>query len=298
MRLDGYLLIGIAALGAGCVDQGFLANRKDAVAVVLGDFDDLTTSIVTLDIASEPWDGFIVQATYSPPDDRLMRDDLQLRAENLLTDTEDDLDLDNYGTVFVSSGTRGFGQVQYNDGTIADDGMIIDAALDNVCSFAKQGGLLVVTDWAYEIIEHCWPDNIEFVGDDLVVDDAQTGVANSAVAAAVNDAVLKEDLGDMVSLDYNYSAWSVIEGVGAGTEVLMSGDVEYQASSTESATTLTAAPLIVRFAVGESEGQVVYSTFHISPQNPSVQQALLLDGMTGLVRGGGGVADTGGTSGS
>ena len=292
------MLLAIAVIGSGCVDQKFSANRKDAVAVVLGDFDDLTTSIVSLDIASEPWDGFIVQATYSPPDDRLMRDDLQLRAENLLTDTEGDLDLDNYGTVFVSSGTRGFGRVQYNDGTIPDDGMIIDEALDHVCSFAEQGGLLVVTDWAYEIIEHCWPDNIEFVGDDLVLDDAQSGVANGSVAGMVSDALLREDVGEVVTLDYNYSAWSVIESVGGETEVLISGDVEHQPSSTENATPLTGVPLLVRFAVGQREGQVVYSTFHISAQNPTLQQAVLLDGMTGLVRGGGGVAETGGTSGS
>ena len=282
----------------GCVDQNLKQARKDGIAVVLGVFDDITTSLVALDIASEPWDGFIVQATYDPSDDRLQRGDLALQAEALLTDTEGELDLDNYGTLFVSSGTRGLGATQYNDGTLPDDSIITNTEplQADTCEFATSAGLLVATDWAYDLIEFCWPDAIEFVGDDTVIDAAQTGVAGSDVLATVNDEKLKADVGDAVTITYDYSAWSVIESVAADTEVLLSGDISYQPSSTEAAKTLTNVPLLVRFAAGN--GQVVFSTFHLSAQNPTLQQAILLDGMDGLTRGGGSTTDSGGASGS
>ncbi len=288
------------SLATGCIDNGIHGARKSAVAVVLGDFDDLTTSLVALDVASEPWDGFIVQATYSPADNRLQRGDLQNQAEEILTQNDSNtLVLNDYGTLFVASGTRGFGTVQYNDATLPDNGMITDAALSHVCDFANEGGLLVVTDWAYDLVEHCWPDNIEFVGDDTVVDAAQTGIPGNGVLATVNDSKLAADVGDVVTLDYNYSDWSVINSVSSDTEVLLSGDVSYQPSATEAAKTLTGVPLLVRFAPGANKaGQVIYSTFHLSAQNPTLQQAILLDGMTGLTRGGGGVPDSGGSSGS
>ncbi len=298
MRLrPAALLLTAVVFSSGCIDQGISASRNSAIAVVLGDFDDLTTSLVALDIASEPWDGFIVQATYDPDDDRLQRGEIDLQVEGLLTDTEGDLDLDNYGTVFVSSGTRGLGLAQYNDGSIADDGLLLNPdALDNVCDFAQSNGLLVVTDWAYDLVEFCWPDAIDFIGDDEVIDAAQTGVAGIGISAAINDPVLNEDLGDVVSIDYNYSAWAVIESVGVETEVLMSGDISYQPSSTENEETLVNMPLLVRFPTGS--GQVVFSTFHLAAQNPTLQQAVLLDGMEGLLRGGGGSTDSGDPSGS
>lgn len=292
-------VIGLCVISTtGCIDNGVSQHRKDAIAVVLGDFDDITSSLVALDIQTEPWDGFIVQATYDPEDDRLHRGELALQAEGLLTDIEGETDLDNYGTLFVSSGTRGFGVAQYNDGTLPDDGMITDTEplTAHTCDFANSAGLLVATDWAYDLVEFCWPDAIDFVGDDAALDAAQTGIAGTGVIATVNDEKLKADVGDAVTINYDYSAWAVIESVATDTEVLLSGDVSYQPSSTENATTLTNVPLIVRFPAGN--GQVVFSTFHLSAQNPTLQQALLLDGMDGLIRGGGTTTDSGGTSGS
>ena len=293
-RVDAGL--GLVALATGCIDNGVHAARSSNVGVVLGDFDDITTSLVALNIASEPWDGFVVQATYEPEDDRLHRGEMALQAEALLTDTEGDLDLDNYGTLFISSGTRGLGVAQYNDGTAPDNGIISNTEpLGHVCDFGDQDRLLVATDWAYDLIEFCWPDAIEFVGDDAQIDAAQTGVAGLDVLATVNDETLRADVGEVVSITYDYSAWTVIESVGKGSEVLLSGDVSYQASATESATTLTNVPLLVRFPT--RAGSVVFSTFHISAQNPTLQQAILLDGMEGLKRDGGGVPDSGGNGG-
>lgn len=289
-------LLPLAAVATGCIDNGVHSARSDNIAVVLGDFDDLTTSLVALDIASEPWDGFVVQATYDPADDRLHRGDMALQAEALLTDTEGDLDLDNYGSLFVSSGTRGLGTVQYNDATKPDDNILTNTEpLQHVCDFGEQDRLLVATDWAYDLVEFCWPDAVEFVGDDAQPDAAQTGVANAAVLANVNDDTLRADLGDVVSIAYDYTAWAAIESVGKNTEVLLSGDISYQASATENPTTLTGVPLLVRFPT--RAGTVLFSTFHISAQNPTLQQAILLDAVDGLRRGGGGVPDSGGSSG-
>src|SRR5690606_9258211 len=44
-----------------------------------------------------------------------------------------------------------------------------------VRSFVEGGGTVYATDWAYDVVEQIWPDQIEFAGDDLVPDAAQMG---------------------------------------------------------------------------------------------------------------------------
>lgn len=266
-----------------CNEQGITEIRLDELAVVLGDFDNVGDSLVGLGIAITEYDGFIVQATYEPEDERTQRGEMSLQVEDLLTrfDSTGRIEINNYNAVFLNSGTRGLNAWQYNDAFSADDTLLLDTeAIDNACGFVQTGGVLVVSDWSYDLVEACFPDAVEFAGDDTVIDGAQLGQAGE-VLAAVDDADMREAAGsDAISLLYNYSAWAVMEEAGQGTEVLLSGDVQYQPSPSEPVATLTGVPLMVRFQSGQ--GYVIYSSFHWGAQNPSQTEALLLAAVPGL----------------
>ena len=83
-----------------------------------------------------------------------------------------------------------------------------------------------------------------------------------------------------VSVTYNYTNWAVIESVGKDTDVLLTGDVTYQASSGELYTDLSDVPLLVKFAAGR--GIVVFSTFHWGVQSSGLTDGLLLGAVDGL----------------
>lgn len=273
----------------GCVDQGFSEIKLDAIAVVQGDFDNVGDTLTALDINTQPYDGFIVQATYEVgTDERTKRGYGAPTFEGLLTNLNEagKVQLELFNAAFINSGVRGLGAWQYNNTLEADNSVLLDAyAMESACEFANNGGTLVVSDWAYDLVEYCWPDAIEFFGDDLVYDAAQAGMPDSAVGATVHDEALVEALGTQVNIAYDYSAWSVIESVGAATETLLSGTISYQPSADELPVDLADAPLLVRFNTGS--GTVVYSTFHWSAQAPQLTQSLLLNGVEGLEEGGG-----------
>ena len=273
---------GLPLLLAGCQENELKAIRVDAIAVSLGDFDDVQNSLTAMDIASVPYDGFIVQATYDPSDDRLHRGEMALQVESLLTDPGRGAGLEEFNAIFVNSGTRGLNRVQYNDATVADDALLLDAEhLQATCDFVVGGGTLVASDWAYDLVEFCWPERLDFFGEDTEVDAGQVGIADDGVIATVSGgAAYTDKLGSSLTLAYNYSAWSVIESAGGDTEVLLRGDVPYQPSAAELEDTLLDVPLLVRFV--EGRGQVIFSTFHWGVQNPQVTQTLLLLAVEGL----------------
>jgi hypothetical protein len=274
----------LLALLAACNTENDLAGiRIDSVAVVLGDFDHMSTTITGLDVESTPYDGFIVQATYEPEEDRTKKGEMAAQLEGLLGDVDDKgrLDLYQYGAVYLNSGTRGFALGQYNNLLLPDDAVLGNAEyVDHLCTYVESGGTLVVSDWAWEAVERCWPDAVEFAGDDAATDGAQLGVADDGVTATVVDTDLAAVLGNTVAIEYDYSAWAVIEAEGEGTEVLLSGTVEYQPSSDSDYETLSDVPLMVRFGAGT--GQVVFSTFHVASQTKFVGEGLVAYGVKGM----------------
>lgn len=274
-------------LALGCQDQNFAKIQIDALAVVQGDFDNMGDVLVGMNIATQEYDGFIVQATYEPDDERTERGYGAPTVEGLLTSTDSkgQLQINLFNAVFVNSGTRGLGAWQYNNTLIEDDSLLLDTvAMDNACAFVDGGGSLVVSDWAYEMVEYCWPDAIDFFGDDLVADAAQVGMPDD-ISADVLSKDIKETLGPSIGIELDYSAWSVIETVGADTEVLLDGKIEYQPSADELPVQAPDTPLMVRFLSGR--GQVIYSSFHMATQGAPIADALLLGSVEGLERGDG-----------
>ncbi len=274
----------------GCVEQGFTAVELDAIAVVNGDFDDLAGVLSRGEVGNQPFNGYISQSTTWVGDGRPTREDPGRTVEELLTAPVADLskfEIDQFQAVFLNSGTRGLNAFEYNHSLEPDDAILNDeTAVANLCGFPEGGGSLFVTDWAYDIVETCWPDAITFANDDTEVDDAQVGAAGELLAD-VNDEELQKTLdATVVNVEFNYSAFAVMKSVSDDVEVLLSGDVTYQPVEGGDVSVFEGVPLAVRIPVGK-RGQVFFSSFHLYPQTAALADALLFRGMVGLERGAG-----------
>jgi len=245
---------------------------NEPVAVTTGDFDFIGEPFNRMVLEYSTYDGVISVATW---DSNYDSDDVLLKVEGLLG--EDD-ELEEYGSVFVASGTRGLGSTQYN-GLLEDDHLVAsDVVIENVRDYVQDGGVLVLTDWAYDLVEACWPDAIEFVRDDTILDDAQTGEIGS-VSAEIRETALADNLDSLtVALDFNFSNWAVVESVSEDVTVWMDADVLYRESNDEGVIVQEAAPLLVSFQPygdGEFAGRVVYASFHFDVQKPVVLDEII-----------------------
>lgn len=248
--------------------------KLDAIAVVAGDFDRVEEGLLRELVPYQVYEGYISRPVY---DASIEPEDIALKAETLLaTDTE----LGNFGALFVNSGTRGLGQVVYN-GVADDNAFLVDPLVaQEVKAFVDRGGVLVASDWAYDLVELIWPDAIDWVGDDTLFDDAQRGT-RGPVSATVHTQSLVDELGeDRISVDYDYSYWSVIETVSDDVTNHVSGPVAYRLNESDGDTSLADSPLLVSFSSGS--GTVVFSAFHWRAQSPAVADGLLFGLVGGL----------------
>ena len=282
--------VGLLLTLFGCVEQGFIAVELDAIAVVNGDFDDLGGVLLRGDVGFQPFNGYISASTTWVGEDRPSREDPGRTVEELFTAPVEDLsrfEIDQFQAVFINSGTRGLNAFEYNRTLEPDDALLVDeTAMDNACAFPEGGGSLFVTDWAYDIVEACWPDKITFANDDTIVDNAQVGVAGDLLVDVVDEELQSTLDSAVVSVSLNYSAFAVMKDVSDDVEVLLSGDVVYQPLEGGDYEVFKGVPLAVRIPIGQN-GQVFYSSFHLHPQTPALSEALLFRGMVGLERGAG-----------
>lgn len=262
MRLA--LSASLLLLAACTQDQGLTRTLNNQVAVVTGDFDDVREPLKRMVIRHTVYDGLISTATWDPD----YNPDRALTVEGLLGSSDE---MGEYDALFVASGTRGLGAREYN-GLDPDDHIATDAAiLEALDGSVRTGRTLLVTDWAYDLAEVTWPDAVDFVGDDAVLDAAQCGERAELTATVVDDG-LADALGmDTVAIDYDFSNWGVVESVGPDATVWITGDVTCR--TTDGVTEHTGVPLLVSFEHGL--GQVVVSTFHLDAQTDAVVDTLL-----------------------
>lgn len=264
-RAAALLLVGAAF---GCKnDNQITANPIDRVAVTTGDFDYVALPLDRMVIPHDAYEGLISVATW----DREYDPDLvQLKVETLLGNLEE---ISYHGAVFVASGTRGLGAQQYN-GLDPDDALLTNPAVrDNVRAYVDGGGVLVVTDWAYDLVQLAWPELLVTVGDGTF-DAAQAG-DNGTITGRVVDPLLDAALGsDVVALEYNYSNWAVVQSITGGT-VHIEGDVTYKGDVDSGTLDLPGAPLLMSWQPEGASGKVVLSTFHFDVQTPEVMDTIV-----------------------
>ncbi len=258
-----------AMLLAGCNEFSLSGWPLSAVAVTAGDFDRVSDPLDRMVVQHQTYEGIISTATWDPT---YNHEAVALKVEDLLGSSGE---MGRYSAIIVASGTRGLGLRQYN-ALQPDDHLIAEpSVIDNARAYVQGGGVLVVTDWAYDLVEQTWPDAIAFYGDDATYDAAQRGEIGR-VAADIVDAEVSEALGyDAMGVRFDYSNWAVIESVSEDVRVVVRGSVQYRPAESEEAVTLPDAPLMVAFQPRGARGKVVFMNFHIDAQVPQVMDDLI-----------------------
>ncbi|MFT6142501.1 MAG: hypothetical protein ACJAZO_000165 [Myxococcota bacterium] len=279
----GLVLVAVVAAGAACTrDDNITSDFGNKVAVVAGDFDDVSAPLKRMDARHELFEGLISNATW---DVTFNPDNVDLKVEDLFIGSEGAGQMSGNSAIFVGSGTRGFGDRQYN-GLDNDDQLIQDIrTLDNTSRYVERGGPLLVTDWAYELVDAIWPDAMTFIEDDpsrqgtrwVNLDLAQLGVIDNITAEIVDDDLAAALGSDTMGVDFPYSNFAVIESVGPDVTVHVRGDVSYRPDELAEPIALTGVPLLVSFQpFGDNGGTVYYSTFHVDAQNAALMDEMLL----------------------
>lgn len=291
------LMVGAVGLASatGCNrERDFTVTRTGSVAVVVGDFDDIQGTFNRLEVDTVRYDGIISTATWVEDENDFAQPSVPVEALFL---SERNREFNEHRYVFISSGTRGMGERRYN--SLQPDNEIVsnDDAVANALAYVRSGGVMVVTDWSYDLVERIFPDAIDFLGDDEVFDAAQRGDIGRYQARVVDESLrerLELDEDSNLSLEMDFSNWAIMTGVDesdALVKVWMRGDVVYRDDSGEGTRSLEDVPLLVTIDTpGDNRGRLVFSSFHLDTQNPAVVDAILdelvggLDNLTTTIR--------------
>ncbi|MCB9677268.1 MAG: hypothetical protein H6737_19270 [Alphaproteobacteria bacterium] len=248
---------------AGCIENGFSTRTQNSIAVTYGDFDDLTESLDRLLVQHGIYEGLISNATWTDDDiGGIPVEALFLEGEMRLHDM-----------VFVASGTRGLGKTVYN-ANLPDDALVADDDTLRISqTYVRSNRSMLMTDWAYDLAEQSWPDQVDWLGEDGDLDAAQRGNIGTVVARVTDDRLAEALDMDQVVIDYNFSNWAVIDDVSDDTTVWLRGDVEYWDG--DGWAVKEDAPLLVSFEPYGGDGRVVVMTFHANAQTPAVTDTLL-----------------------
>jgi len=137
-------------------------------------------------------------------------------------------------------------------------------------AWVTAGGLLYASDYAGIYVDGFWGGKVKYLSPDPYqgVEGFQT--------ATVSDESLARALGKTTAeINFDLPGWYVVNGVGAGTRVLLSGPVE-----TYDVGDLTGKPYAVQFASGA--GRVTYTSFHEEAQTTADMDTLLEQMVFGL----------------
>jgi hypothetical protein len=168
---------------------------------------------------------------------------------------QDEAHLQSYDVVLVDGGAIEEDVFYDTDGS--DTSARVLAVKDAIRAYVGQGGKLVCTDWAYDVIERTWPARIDFFGDDELPEAAQQG-ADTTINAAVVDETMATNLGvDDVEVLFGIDVWPVMTSVDENVTVYLSGDAPYVNGMTSGE--VADAPLLIGFKQGD--GEVFYTSF-------------------------------------
>jgi len=167
------------------------------------------------------------------------------------------------------------------DGGAREDGVIygsgpVDQVKQNVHDYVDQGGIVFASDWAYDVVEQIWPDEMDFYGDDTVPNAAQVGDV-AVVDAKVIDHALSQALGtDSVDVTYDLPVWPVIESVSSDVNVYLQGDAPWRHGLDSGQ--VENSPLVAGFDAGS--GRVVMTTYRGSANTSQELLSVLVDLLT------------------
>jgi hypothetical protein len=137
----------------------------------------------------------------------------------------------------------------------------------NLKNYVNGGGYLYASDWDYEYVEYCWPNAIDFYGDDLF--DPYIGTGNQTITASVIDSGLAGYLGkNQAQIYFDLDFWIAIDDIGGSTNELVRGTFDTSEGQ------MNDKPIMVSFNSGS--GIVAYTCFHNEAQITEDGRKLLL----------------------
>ncbi len=186
-----------------------------------------------------------------------------------------------------------FDVVFINCGQISEIEILANATYRQVLAdYVTQGGVLYVTDQAYDFVEQVFPDYIDFLGEDAVpantpegLNQAQLGFGNINVTANVGNSLLSQWLATVTCTDGPcvnpdgtvaiagfLSAWTVFNGSHAAQSANVTSWVNGPVSwfnilDPTSPNTQGDKPLTVTLKIGN--GKVLFSSYHTDELLPS-----------------------------
>lgn len=198
-------------------------DKQVKIAVVTGDWDMIEDILGKLGLSYDLYDG---QFNTS-------------QAIGLLTNLPKML---TYDVIFFDCGASHYGIVAGNP-----------LIQQNLQAFVKDGNSIYASDWAFVYAEFPWPNAIDFYGNDTSSGGPKVGAAKTLTGVVV-DPNLQQYLGKAnVTINYNLSAWVVVQAVGPATGIHINGYVS-EAGGT--------VPLMMSHAPYGGEGRVLFTTFH------------------------------------
>lgn len=208
---------------AQVVDAICFPDKQVKIAVVTGDWDMIEDILGKLGLSYDLYDG---QFNTS-------------QAIGLLTNLQK---MKTYDVIFFDCGAAHFG-------IVANNALI----QQNLQAFVKDGGSVYASDWAFVYAEFPWPNAIDFYGNDTSSMGPKVG-ASKTLTGSVVDPLLQQYLGKgNVSINYDLSAWVVVQAAGAGTGVHIMGYVSEAGGNV---------PLMLSHAPYGGPGRVLFTTFH------------------------------------
>jgi hypothetical protein len=273
------MLVGGALLWGCKSDNEIKAITINQAAVVTGDFDRVEEVLARYEVQHDVFEGYIDQAIYEEDvDPELMNP--KVEALWLADNPDGDPLTVDYDAIFVNSGSRGLGKYVYN-AVEEDNAFLIDPRVGrSMDAFTLRGGVLIVSDWSYDLVEALWPDKITFLNEDDGADAAQAGLDDTVSAEIVDPDLASAAGADRLDLAFDFSYWTVIREVSSDVTVHLRGDVQFRSSAGQGALVLEDVPLLVSFDT--SNGRVILSSFAWKAQKAGVTDLILLSLLDGL----------------
>ncbi len=153
----------------------------------------------------------------------------------------------------------------------------ISRVLENLRRFVAEGGSIYLSDWSYDLLELLYPEAVDWLGDDEVRNEAESGEAQIFVGSVL-DEDMQAILGrDRASLKYEQGRIAVPVSLGEGSRALIVADIVVkQGGNTD---TFTEVPVLLEHRPptldGPSAGRIIFTTFHNGSDNTEAMDEVL-----------------------
>lgn len=210
------------------------------VAVITGDYDDWATTLTEVGISNYD----LING---------------LSGEDLGQFLSDGDNLAEFGAIFFAGGHVEEDVIYDTDGS--DTAGVVPAVQAAIQAFVEAGGVAYVSDWSYDVLELCWPDKVNFLGEDASPDAAQLGEPDE-IRAAIVHAPLADAIGhENANVVFDLDTWPVVTAVAEGVRVYEQANQVPYREGVEQATQADS-PLLLSFEPGE--GRVVFSSWRMA----------------------------------